>query len=247
MPTDPVRFDSRAAASASAESPVTMPLALLQLCDSLFPVGAFAHSDGLETATATGRVDDANGLQAWVDACLADTIARLEGPVAWTAWALVSNQDWPALADLDATLIALRPSSAARRSTRAMGQRLLTTWHSLYPDPRLDAIAAAAQSGSIAPSLPVAFAAACVTAGVSRRQTVEALAYTRLAATVSAAMRLAPIGQAAAHAVLARSLERVPAIVDAIARAAGAPQSFAPLLDIAAMSQQYLHSRLFRS
>ena len=31
-------------------------LSLLQLCDSLFPLGAFAHSDGLEAATTSGAV-----------------------------------------------------------------------------------------------------------------------------------------------------------------------------------------------
>jgi len=60
-------------------------------------------------------------------------------------------------------------------------------------------------------------------------------------------MRLLPIGQAGAHGLLARALARVPAVVDGIARRDAPPESFAPALDIAAMSQQYLHSRLFRS
>ena len=29
-------------------------LALLHLCDSLFPIGSFAYSDGLESAAAAG-------------------------------------------------------------------------------------------------------------------------------------------------------------------------------------------------
>jgi len=76
---------------------------------------------------------------------------------------------------------------------------------------------------------------------------LEALAYTRLAGTVSAAMRLAPVGQRDAHALLARALDRVPAVVRAIGVRGAAPESFMPAADIAAMSQQYLHSRLFRS
>ena len=66
-------------------------------------------------------------------------------------------------------------------------------------------------------------------------------------ATVSAAMRLMSIGQTAAHALLARSLDRVPAVVDDIARRDARIESFTPALDIAAMTQQYVHSRLFRS
>jgi urease accessory protein UreF len=39
----------------------------------------------------------------------------------------------------------------------------------------------------------------------------------------------------------------VPGIVDAVATRDERIESFSPALDIAAMTQQYLHSRLFRS
>jgi urease accessory protein len=218
-------------------------LALLHLCDSLFPIGAFAHSDGLESATSDGRVATAADLRAWLDACLDETIGRLEGPAVWQAWIAVRDGDGGAVDALDEELTALRPSSAARRSSRAMGARLLTTWSALHPfdSPALE------RSLRAGPALPVAFAAVCVSIGVERRDAVEAFAYTRLAATTSAAMRLMPIGQTAAHALLARTLDRVPAIAAAIATRDARLESFAPALDIEAMRQQYLHSRLFRS
>ena len=50
-----------------------------------------------------------------------------------------------------------------------------------------------------------------------------------------------------AHGVLARTLERLPATVDALVGRDARIESFAPASDIAAMAQQYLHSRLFRS
>jgi urease accessory protein len=210
-------------------------------------LGGFAYSDGLESATASGAIADADALGAWLDVCLDEAIARLDGPVVCEAWQLAREERWAVLAALDADAIALRPSASGRRSTRAMGQRLLTTWRTLYPDARLDALHDLAASGRIAPSLAVAFAAACVSADVDRAQTLEAFAYTRLAATVSAAMRLAPVGQRDAHTLLARTLDRVPAVVRDIVDRAAAPESFMPAADLAAMSQQYLESRLFVS
>lgn len=224
-----------------------MNLELLHLCDSLFPIGGFAYSDGLETATNDGTIADAAGLQAWLEGVLDDTIGRLEGPAVWHAWPAVADGDVAALIQLDEELTALRPSSSARRSSRAMGQRLLTTWHALHPDARLERLAMEAKAGAIGPVLPVAFAAACASAGVTHRESVDAYAYTRLAATVSAAMRLMPLGQTDAHRRLSRTLERVPAVVDRIAAGNHQPESFTPMMDIAAMTQQYLHSRLFRS
>ena len=225
-----------------------MNLELLHLCDSLFPIGGFAYSDGLETATSTGRIADAASLRAWLEAALDDTIGRMEGPAVWRGWRAFQEEDFAMLVRLDEELTALRPAASARRSSRAMGLRLLTTWHALHPDPRLERIAGLAKRGALGPVLPLGFAAACVCSAVARRAAVEAFAYTRLAATVSAAMRLMPIGQTDAHLLLSRALERVPGVVDRVAlRDDGALESFTPQMDMATMTQQYLHSRLFRS
>ena len=226
-----------------------MKLELLHLCDSLFPIGAFAYSDGLEAAAAgawhvpgtrLAPIRDADGLGAWIDVVLDEAIGRLDGPAVWQAWFAVVEGDWPALAALDEELTAIRPSSGSRSASRAMGHRLLTTWRALHPDERL---AHVPPSGA----LPIAFAAACACGGIARRESVEAYAYTRLAATASAAMRLLPVGQTDAHRLLAGALARVPRVVDRIVGRGGGIESFSPALDIAAMTQQYLHSRLFRS
>ena len=222
-------------------------LALLHLCDSAFPIGAFAYSDGLESATSAGVVSGVGGLRAWIDVCLDESVGRMDGPAAWQAWAAFEAGQWDTLETLDAELIALRPSSSARRSSRAMGLRLLTTWQALHPEPRLDQMVKRARAGRLGPALPIAFAAACVSAGVERRATVEAFAFTRLSGTISAAMRLMAVGQTDAHTLLARALERVPSVVTGIVERDARIESFAPALDGAMMSQQYLHSRLFRS
>ena len=247
-------------------------LRLLHLCDSLFPLGGFAYSDGLEAAaTAFGVEAEPSvgpgadtrvrpygigcrtvvaGLRGWLDVCLDETIGRLEGPGVWQAWPAFRDGEWDALAALDEELTALRPSGSARRSSRAMGLRLLTTWHALHPDARLDVAIALARGGRFGPVLPIAFAGACACAGIEPRRAVEAFAYTRLASTISAAMRLMPIGQTDAHALLARAGDRVPAAVDAIIardRAGERVAAFSPAMDLAAMTQQYLHARLFRS
>jgi urease accessory protein len=221
----------------NAESRTPNLTVLLHLCDSAFPLGSFAYSDGLESAASDGRVATVDDLQAWVDVCLDETIARLDGPAVWHAWAAARDGYLRALEALDEELVAVRPSSAGRRSIRAMGQRLLATWSAIRA---LDAL-------DLPLTLPSAFAFVCARSDIVRRDAVGAYAYTRLAATTSAAMRLMPLGQTDAHALLARTLDRVPAVVDDIARRNARIESFTPALDIAAMTQQYVHSRLFRS
>jgi len=221
-------------------------LALLHLCDSLFPVGGFGYSDGLEAATAAGLVEAPADLQAWLDVCLDEVVGRMDGPVLLGAWSAFGQRDWPGLCELDDQVTAMRPASATRRSSRATGLRLVTTWNALYPTRRLAPVLDLARRQRLGPALPIAFGCACASAGVGLREAGAAFAYTRLASATSAALRLMRIGQTDAHAQLARTLERVPMVVEAMT-ARARPESFTPAMDISAMAQQYLHSRLFRS
>jgi len=221
-------------------------VALLHLCDSLFPIGAFGYSDGLEAATSAGLVRTPGDLRAWLEVCLDETLGRADGPTMLQAWAAFTSRGWPTLGRLDEDMHALRPAAAARHSSQAMGRRLVTTWHALYPHPGLEQTLELAGRGAIRPTLPVAFGCVSAAAGVAQLDAAVGFAYTRLASTISAAMRLMPIGQTDAHTQLAAVLERVPDVVDAMASRTRV-ESFTPAMDIALMAQRHLHSRLFRS
>ena len=226
-----------------------MLVSLLHLCDSLFPIGSFAYSEGLESAIGAGMVKDVADLRAWLDVCLDEVIARSDGPGVAIAWSACHAGDWDTLIAVDEELDALRPSSTIRIANRSMGLRLLKTWQAIHPDVRLDQVLERVQdtSRSVGLTLPIAFGVVCETKGIDRRDGVTGYAYTRLAATVSAAMRLMALGQTDAHRLLGRILDRVPATVDDVMARNGPVESFAPALDVAQMTQQYVHSRLFRS
>jgi urease accessory protein UreF len=126
-----------------------------------------------------------------------------------------------------------------------MGVRLVRTWQQLYEPAGFDEMAAAVDVERTM-TLPAAFGVVGAAIGVEARAAVEAFIYTRLASTASAAMRLMAIGQHEAHRVLASRLQTVGPVIDAIA-VQPVMSSFAPAQDIAAMSQQYVRSRLFKS
>jgi len=223
----------------------TRLVALLQLADSLFPIGSFAHSDGLEHAVAVGRVTNAGELRRWLDAQLAGPLATADGRGVSLAHAHWRASCLAELDELDDEMHALRPSSASRDAARAMGTRLLKTWTAARPDSDVSAYLVRRASRGV--TLPVAFGIACGSAAIAPAPAVEAFLYTRLAGSISAAMRLMKIGQSEAQRVLAEMLEQVPAVGAAIVAADSRPAVFAPALDISAMSQPYQRSRLFRS
>jgi len=215
---------------------------LLHLCDSLFPIGSFAHSDGLEAATSRQEIQTAIDLRAWVEVTLTETLRRVEGPAVARAWNLVTDKRFQAVEELDDEVYALRPSSTGRESTRAMGSRLLKTWRQIHPDSAGVLSKVRAQL-----TLPVAFAAVAASSEIPVGPTVEGFMYTRLAAIVSAAMRLIPMGQHEAHTLLAEALQRVLSVAQAVLRDGSPLGAFTPVLDVMVMSQQYVESRLFKS
>ena len=223
-------------------------LALLHLCDSLFPLGSFAHSDGLESASSSGRIVTGAELRLWLVTTRDEVLACGDGPALRIAFEALLDRDFATIAQLDDELHAMRPAMAGRQASRAMGTRLLRTWQEIRPHEAIQKLQhyRASETMTAGFTLPVAFGVVCAVSGVAVRDALEGYFYTRLAATVSAAMRLMPLGQHQAHALLAASLDGVPAAVnEAIHRLE--PSSFVPELDLAGMSQQYVHSRLFRS
>jgi urease accessory protein len=223
---------------------------LLHLCDSLFPSGGFAHSDGLEAATAAGRVTSARDLSEWIEVYLDEPIERVDGPAMLMARAACVNESRLELEALDAHLYALRPSATGRSAIRATGSRLLKTWFTVHGEYVQPSSRLACLRTPPAYTLPVAFGIVCALAGVAGRAGLEGFIYSRLAASISSAMRLMPIGQNEAHGVLACALRRVPAAADAIARHVAGRQrigAFAPAMDLASMEQRSVRSRLFLS
>ena len=218
-------------------------LSLLHLCDSLFPLGSFVHSDGLEAAVSSGSVSSGSDLRTWLEATLVVTLTDAEGPAVRDAHAAASTNDFPALAMIDDEMDALRGSASGRNASRAMGTRLLGTWQHIRPS----TLVQAAIDARTRYTFPVAFGVVCAASGASVEDALESYCYARLAAIVSAAMRLMSIGQHEAHGLLAEVLGAVPDRVSRIVSGHEPSRSFAPVMEIAAMSHQFVHSRLFRS
>jgi urease accessory protein len=224
---------------------VTNLPALLHLCDSLFPTGGFAHSEGLEAAAANGDVATAAHLSEWMRALLHGSLRDGEGRGVALATRYGREERWLDLSALDDELFALRPSRSGREATRATGTRLLKTWLRLRPCGPHDAFLQ--RRGPDGVTLPVAFGLACLSCGIDARGAVEAFLYTRLAGTASASMRVIAIGQTEAHRVLTELLAAIPDVAAGVAAGDASPSAFTPALDVAAMSHQYVESRLFRS
>jgi urease accessory protein len=217
----------------------------LQLMDSLFPVGAFAYSDGLETAASQSLVHDSKSLAGWLDHYVHAVFTPCDGLALLKCWRALETGDWSVVRAINEELTALKPAAAVRASSSSVGKRLLAAYSALF-----------AKNGEVTGALEnlprcnaaVAYGIAFSRFGLDVRESLLAFGYGRLSGMVSAALRLIPIGQQQGQAVLTESIDQLPGAVERILQNESEPlRSFAPILDIQQMNHRYVYSRLFRS
>lgn len=213
-------------------------LRLLQLFDSQFPVGAFAHSGGLETYAARG------GALAELRQVLRAQIqlgwGRCELAAAWLAWHAAGDPaETAALGRLAVTLDAVKVVPAVREMSLGLGRRTLDLLRRLHPGvlPHVDRPHHA---------IVVGIAGRCL--GIDPRSLLLAFAQNLASGTVASAVRCMPIGPAQAQAVL---IEMQPPITAAVAKAIADPEgslfTCTPMLDVRSHQQSLLHTRLFQT
>ena len=215
-------------------------LQLFQLFDSQFPVGAFAHSGGLETYGQAGaRLPELRELLA---SQVASGWGRGELVAAALAWSAAAQPDGAAqLALLGAIVSAQKIIPSMHHTSVRQGRRTLSLLERLYPgrfttlsiDPPHHAIVIGAVGRLL--ELP-------------RRELLTAYAHSLLAATIAAATRCMPVSPAQGQELI---VEFQPALDAAVSRAVHATRdelfTCTPALDIRCHQQGALRTRLFQS
>jgi urease accessory protein len=215
-------------------------LRLLQLFDSQFPIGAFAHSGGLETYAGAGL--DLAGLRELLANEIALGWSRGDLAAVRLAWREAAQPDAPARLDaLSRRVNAYKVIRSVRDTSLRLGARMQSLVRRLYPETMasLDV-------------LPSHYAVVAGAAGrgleLPARELLLAFGQSTIAASLAAATRCMPVSPAQAQATL---VELQPAIAAAVGRVledeTGALFTCTPALDIRNHEQAFLHTRLFQS
>ncbi|MEW6125101.1 MAG: urease accessory protein UreF [Pseudomonadota bacterium] len=165
-----------------------------------FPVGGYAYSHALEWAVEAGDVRDEDSLAAWLSDLLILGFARSDAILLSLAFDAAEAGDAQRLADVNALAVALAPSAELRLETCQQGRSFLDAVAASWPHPALARLAPAF-AGEVA--YPVAVGTAAAVHGLPKAEVVPAFLQALMQALVSAALRLAPIGQTTGMRVLA--------------------------------------------
>jgi urease accessory protein len=215
---------------------------LLQLVSPALPIGAFAYSQGLEQAVASGWVTDEATAAEWLLGLLHHGMGTLDLPVLERlidAWRTDNRQRVDAWS---AWLAACRPTRETRAEERQLGAALARA---------LVAIGVRQAEGwEAAPHVTHAamFGLAAARYTIPTSAALAGYAFAWAEATTSAAVRLVPLGQSAGQRLLAVAGDEIPEVVEKARELADDElASTAPSQAIASALHEALYSRLFRS
>ena len=220
-------------------------LPLLAWLSPSYPVGAYAYSHGLEWAAEAGDIGAEDRLAAWLADILQHGAGRTDSILLAIAHRAVMAADRLALAEVNDLALALAPSPELRLETRQQGRSFLDTTLAAWPAPGLSDLAAALDDEV---AYPVAVGVAAASHGLPLLPTSEAFLLAFMQNLVSAALRLAPIGQTAGTRVLA-------GLAPAVAALAGETLALGPddigsatfRADLGSFLHETQYTRLFRS
>jgi len=229
-------------------------LRLLHLADSALPIGALAHSFGIESLVAHERLcvgDLPNFFGSYLEeAGVREAVFCREGfrlaPAEGEAFAMARWRE------LNRLLSALQPSRESRTGSATLGHNFLAAVNALGSFPSIEAIITGFRKSPAqdrdaihhAPAFGLAAGALCLD------ENCAVLAYLHQSVTglISACQRLLPLGQSEATRIL---WNLKPTMIEAARQSATQTlddvSSFMPLLDWGAMEHPALTTRLFVS
>lgn len=228
--------------SAAVATAAPALLRLLQLSSSLCPIGAFAHSQGLETAVERGWVSDEARLEAWLSGVGGAGLAKLDLPLLLQAYAAALAGDEARLSAIAERVLASREARELADQERQLGSSLASVLVNL------GVAAAEPFRGHPNASYVVSFAIGAVHFGLGAELAMLGYCYAWCEQQVSAAARLVPLGHMAAQRALSTVLAGVPRWLEQ-ARALPEAQigSSMPGLAMSAAWHETQYTRLFRS
>ncbi|MFT4817967.1 MAG: urease accessory protein [Marinobacter psychrophilus] len=216
-------------------------LGLMQLVSPALPIGAFAWSQGLESAFELGWVKTEADLQEWLEGVLEDGLSRCELPLLarlQTAWA---TEDAQAIAQWNTWLQATRETAELSDEDTRLGAALVTLLRNLGLLP--DANLIPNQPGYI-----TMFAWVAHYRQVPQRQTLIGFAWAWLENQLSVACKALPLGHTAAQRITEHMRPLlVTAVEVALQREDEELGPILPGLALGSALHETQYSRLFRS
>lgn len=187
---------------------------LLQMTDSMFPVGTFSFSNGLETASFEHFVHDAETLRQYTEA-VSRQGAFTDGIAALHAFRAAKDADIDRLKSIDNRLMMCKLNDEARLMLIRMGKKLSELAVKLLPDDKFASEwLMEVEQGRTEGSYPVMQGIIFALRGLSEEALFASHQFGVINMVVSAALRCVRVSHYDTQHIINDAMERVPAMYE---------------------------------
>ncbi len=225
-------------------------LALLQLSDSAFPTGTFAHSYGLEQLVRDGILPGPPAVEAYVRSVVRLQAGSGDARAVARAARAAADGDLAAVCTVDAALFASKAAEELRSASTTAGARLLreVTAHPEGVSGLVAPFLGEVSAGRTPGTHPVAWATVGTALGVDAESLTGAALFATANVLLQASMRLMPESHRDVQGALHRLRPEIAALAADATATAGLPfAAFHPLQEIASMRHRVAPVRMFAS
>lgn len=161
---------------------------LLEMSDSQFPVGNFSFSNGLETASYSGMVNDAMTLKQYVVAASLQS-AYCDGIASLFAYRSALSDNYDGVLEADEQIIMCKMNDESRQMLMRMGKKLSELYIRMTECGMMNRFLGDIFSGRTSGTYPVAQAIAMCHAGISEKEMFVSQQYGVINMILGAALR----------------------------------------------------------
>lgn len=230
----------------AVKSDVLQMMELLQMSDSMFPVGTFSFSNGLETASFEHFVTDADTLRQYTEA-VSRQGAFTDGIAAIHAYRATLKSDLDELKAIDRRLMMCKLNDEARLMLVRMGKKLAELAVKLLPGDKFAAgWLAEIEAGHVEGSYPVTQGIIFALRGLSEEALFASHQFGVINMVVSAALRCVRVSHYDTQLIINDAMERVPSMYQKAAKLTmNDINCFVPEMDIFASLHEKGMMRMF--
>lgn len=213
---------------------------VLHFSDSALPVGAYAHSFGLEGVCQMGVVHDKETLRTFLNRDVSTALTHIDLPLVARSHEAAMDGHTDELKRLDQLSFALRPTRQLREAASRIGRQQASIYQRTWAG--FDELDLPHQQS------PIVLGALFATENAPVMAALWSMAYQTYSALLQAALKLLPVGPAATQELLHGAMVNLEAkLTTSRDMPTDEIGSFNPVWDIAAARHEHAAARLFIS
>lgn len=224
-------------------------LLLLQITDSVFPIGGYAHSYGLETYVQKGLVSNEKQAKEYVEKYIVHSMTYTDLAAIRFAYESLAHPGLESIFEMEEKINASRGAMEIQAAGIKLAIRFIKTVAGYVPKKHAERWNhyMAGRAGIKHP-YAVAYGVFCALSGIEMEQSITAFAYNQVSAMVVNCVKSIPLSQTAGQNIL---FSMQGEIIRAVEAATVLPESHflksSPGFELRGMQHEALYSRLYMS